>query len=174
MWMSGRSGIRTAIPVPPFKLCVSNVTVTSSRMLFGVQRPFKAPGKDEFTCTWPFRDDGIAPDEASTVRCCVSGPRAPAAAARPPSRTAVLIDCTWRKARPNPMMPNTSMNRRGARRAISTADAPSSRRIRALTALSTEPLRVDRLEGFVERDRVGLGPLLDRLVVDAGAVDQIE
>src|SRR5437660_1068632 len=65
------------------------------------------------------------------------------------------------------MMPNTRMNSRGASSAISTAEAPSSRRSRALPI---EALRVDRLEGLVERDRVRRRSLLDRLVVDARVV----
>src|SRR5439155_24104632 len=76
-------------------------------------------------------------------------------------------DCTWRNASPNSMIPKRTMNSSAANCAISAAEAPSSR---WMPYLATEPLRVHRLEGFVERDRVGLGSLLDRVVVDARVV----
>src|SRR5436309_2999628 len=110
---------------------------------------------------------GIAPEEVSTVFWRISLTEAPTAPARPPSRTAVRTDWTCRNASPNPMMPKTNMNRRGAISAISTADAPSWCRSRGLP---TEPLRVDRLEGLVEGDLIRRRPLLDRGVVDAGLV----
>src|SRR2546430_9267330 len=102
----------------------------------------------------------MEPDDASMVFCWVVETEAPTAAARPPSRTAVRIDWTWRNASPNPMMPNTSMNRRGAIKASSTAEAPRWSRSR----LPTDVLPVLRLERFVERHRIARGALLDDLV----------
>src|SRR6476660_4046223 len=104
----------------------------------------------------------MEPEDASIVFCWVVETEAPTAAARPPSRTAVRIDCTWRKASPNPMMPNTSMNSRGAINAISTAEAPRSCRSRLIMHV----LPVHRLERLVERHGVLGCPLLDRLVGD--------
>src|SRR5436190_13845409 len=164
-WISGSKGIRTAMPVPPFRFWVSNSTVTSLPMLFEVHTgPLCGFG---LTATVFWSALGMAPEEASTVFWRISLTEAPTAPALPPSRTAVLIDWTWRNASPNPMMPKMSMNSSGAINAISTADAPSSRPRRRL---ATEPLRVDRLESLVERDRIGRRPLLDRRVVDAGLV----
>src|SRR5437773_1106708 len=113
---------------------------------------------------------GIAPEEVSTVFWRISLTEAPTAPALPPSRTAVRTDWTCRNASPNPMMPKTNMNRRGAISAISTADAPSWCRSRGLP---TEPLRVDRLEGLVEGDLIRRRALLDRRVAHAGLVQPL-
>src|SRR5262249_15204950 len=153
------------MPSPLFSADAGKETMTSSPMLFGLQLiGFAGPGY--WTVIEFLRESGIEPDEASTVFCRTSDATAPVAAGRPPSRTAVRRDWTCRKASPNSMMPNTRMKSSGASRAISTAEAPSSRR----SALRTEPLCVDRLERLVERDRLGGGALLDRLVVHAGVV----
>src|SRR5438552_2198582 len=104
----------------------------------------------------------MEPEDASIVFCWVVETEAPTAAARPPSRTAVRIDWTWRKASPNPMMPNRSMNSSGAINASSTAEAPRSPRSR----LPTDVLPVQGLERLVERHRVLRRALLDRLVRD--------
>src|SRR5947199_4295205 len=104
----------------------------------------------------------MEPEDALIVFCWVVDTEAPTAAARPPSRTAVRIDWTCRKASPNPMIPNTSMNSRGAINASSTAEAPCSCRSR----LPTDVLPVQGLERLVERHRVARRALLDRLVGD--------
>src|SRR5438552_18747611 len=104
----------------------------------------------------------MAPEDASIVFCWVVETEAPTAAARPPSRTAVRIDWTWRKASPNPMMPNTSMNSRRASNASSTAEAPRSPRSR----LPTDVLPVQGLERLGARHRDLRRAALDRLAAD--------
>src|SRR5438552_3992868 len=101
-------------------------------------------------------------EDASIVFCWVVETEAPTAAARPPSRTAVRIDWTWRKASPNPMMPNTSMNSTAAINASSTAEAPRSPPSR----LPTDVLPVQGLECLVERHRVLRRALPDRFEGD--------